>query len=160
MHYLQDLLALVPTLLIWTLTVSSARSAIVPNNLQQRFSLPFQTPRIPQYAHTENARDDRHFLARIRDNVIRTVWRIPTEERLISGDKQSAASRNSPPSRLLARYGGDLVLRFEIRSAEEAKALADAIDVLFLDVWEFTTEWVDIRLSKDVVRIAQDDVLL
>ena len=51
----------------------------------------------------------------------------------------------------MARYGGDLVLRFEINSIEEAKALAEAINVLFLDVWEFTTEWVDIRLSKDVV---------
>ena len=43
------------------------------------------------------------------------------------------------------------MLRFEINSIEEAKALAEAINVLFLDVWEFTTEWVDIRLSKDVV---------
>lgn len=44
-----------------------------------------------------------------------------------------------------------MVLRFEIRSAEEAQALSDAIDVLLLDVWEFTPDWVDIRLSKDVV---------
>ena len=43
------------------------------------------------------------------------------------------------------------MLRFEINSLEEAKALAEAVNVLFLDVWEFTTEWVDIRLSKDVV---------
>ncbi len=43
------------------------------------------------------------------------------------------------------------MLRFEINSIEDAKALAEAINVLFLDVWEFTTDWVDIRLSKDVV---------
>ena len=42
-------------------------------------------------------------------------------------------------------------MRFEIRSAEEAQALSDAIDVLLLDVWEFTPDWVDVRLSKDVV---------
>ena len=34
---------------------------------------------------------------------------------------------------------------------DEAKALSQAIHVLFLDIWEFTTHWVDIRLSKDVV---------
>ena len=44
-----------------------------------------------------------------------------------------------------------MVLRFSITSKEEAKALSEAVQVLFLDVWEFTTEWVDIRLSKDTL---------
>ncbi|KAL8707876.1 MAG: hypothetical protein Q9220_007160 [cf. Caloplaca sp. 1 TL-2023] len=48
-------------------------------------------------------------------------------------------------------YGGDLVLRFDIDTPEEAAALAEAVNVLFLDVWEFNPNWVDIRLSKDVV---------
>ncbi|MCJ1378964.1 putative metallocarboxypeptidase ecm14 [Xylographa soralifera] len=52
---------------------------------------------------------------------------------------------------MLARYGGDVVLRFRIHQKDEAKALAEAVNVLFLDVWEFNTEWVDIRLAKDVI---------
>ena len=52
---------------------------------------------------------------------------------------------------MLARYGGDVVLRFRIHQKDEAIALAEAVNVLFLDVWEFNTEWVDIRLAKDVV---------
>ena len=44
-----------------------------------------------------------------------------------------------------------MVLRFNISSASEAEALVDAIDVLILDVWEFTADWADIRLSKDIV---------
>lgn len=44
-----------------------------------------------------------------------------------------------------------MVLRFNVSSVDEAKALAEAIDVLILDVWEFTTDWVDIRLSRDIV---------
>jgi extracellular matrix protein 14 len=43
------------------------------------------------------------------------------------------------------------VLRFKIRTAEEAKALAEASDILFLDVWEFNDDWADIRVAKDVV---------
>ena len=151
MRYLSELLALGPSLLIWTLTVSIARSAAFPDNPQQPLSLPFQTPRVPQYTHTEKVHHDRRLLARIRDGIIRTLWRIPTHERPESASSKSSDLRNSPPSQLLARYGGDLVLRFEIRSPEEAEALADAINALILDVWEFTTEWVDIRLSKDVV---------
>lgn len=45
-------------------------------------------------------------------------------------------------------------MRFEIKSIEEAEALAEAVIVLFLDVWAFTTDWVDIHLSKDVVSLS------
>ncbi|KAL8731436.1 MAG: hypothetical protein Q9166_003411 [cf. Caloplaca sp. 2 TL-2023] len=58
---------------------------------------------------------------------------------------------NTPPSILLATYRGDVVLRFNLSSPEDAAALSEAINVLFLDVWEFNADWVDIRLSKDVV---------
>ena len=46
-----------------------------------------------------------------------------------------------------------MVLRFHISSVGEAEALVEAIDVLILDVWEFTADWVDIRLSKDIVSL-------
>jgi extracellular matrix protein 14 len=42
-----------------------------------------------------------------------------------------------------------------MQSEAEAAALAEAVTVLMLDVWEFTAEWVDVRLSKDVVRVAR-----
>ena len=44
-----------------------------------------------------------------------------------------------------------MVLRFEIHTAEEARALAEASNILFLDVWEFTKDWADVRLAKEVV---------
>ena len=155
MRHLIDFLTLGSSLLIWTLTISIARSAAFPDHLQRPISLPFQSPHIPQNPHIGKAHEDGRLLARLRDSVIRTVWRVPNDERLKSANPKSPALRISPPSQLLARYGGDLVLRFEIRSAEEAEALADAINVLILDVWEFTTEWVDIRLSKDVVSFSK-----
>lgn len=57
----------------------------------------------------------------------------------------------SPPSKLLARYGEDMVLRFNVSTEYEAEKLAEAASTLFLDVWEFNDNWVDIRLAKDVV---------
>lgn len=44
-----------------------------------------------------------------------------------------------------------MVLRFNISTDDEAKSLSEAADTLLLDVWEFSRDWVDIRLSKDIV---------
>lgn len=96
--------------------------------------------------------------AYLRDNVVRLVWNVPSEDQLRITSPQTPIPTSNPPPSLLERYGGDLVLRFEIKSAAEASALAEAINVLFLDVWEFTSEWVDIRLSKDVVRFVISSV--
>lgn len=89
----------------------------------------------------------------LRDNVVRLIWNVPSEDQLKFTTPKTPIPTSNPLPSLLERYGGDLVLRFEIKSAVEASALAEAINVLFLDVWEFTSEWVDIRLSKDVVRL-------
>ncbi|PPJ52703.1 hypothetical protein CBER1_11122 [Cercospora berteroae] len=55
------------------------------------------------------------------------------------------------PAHPVARYGGDLVLRFNMSTSEESASLAEAADTLMLDVWQFAHDWVDIRLSKDSV---------
>ncbi|KAL8657297.1 MAG: hypothetical protein Q9226_002064 [Calogaya cf. arnoldii] len=92
----------------------------------------------------------RSVFSRLRDGLIRSVWSIPS----CTGDRGATNDikpESTPPSTLLARYGGDVVLRFTINSPEEATALAEAVHVLFLDVWEFNADWVDIRLAKDVV---------
>ena len=140
MRQLSSLLALGPSLLLWYL-LPSANADIYP---QSGSSPSFQ---IPQYPPPKE--DGKPVLSRWRDSLIRKIWGVPEQSCGKKGPE--SRSRTSPPPSLLSRYGGDVVLRFEIQSAEEAAALADAVDVLFLDVWEFTTEWADIRLSKDVV---------
>ncbi len=45
-----------------------------------------------------------------------------------------------------------MVLRFILSTPSEEKALAEAADSLFLDVWEFTNSWADIRLREEDVR--------
>ena len=43
------------------------------------------------------------------------------------------------------------MFRFAISSEVEAKALKEASNVLFLDIWDFAADWADIRLAADVV---------
>ncbi|KAF1972335.1 hypothetical protein BU23DRAFT_590106 [Bimuria novae-zelandiae CBS 107.79] len=85
---------------------------------------------------------------RLSDAIIRRIWRLPEMQKSLSTEEPAV---KGPGRDLLARYGNDLVLRFTITTAEEASALAEAADILFLDVWEFNSDWVDIRIAKDVV---------
>ncbi|KAL9106254.1 MAG: hypothetical protein Q9227_008722 [Pyrenula ochraceoflavens] len=64
------------------------------------------------------------------------------------------------PTNFRARYGEDIVLRFNISNDEEIKALAEAADTLYLDVWESTDFWADIRMAKDIVSFPQVPSLL
>ena len=146
MRLLNNILALCPSLSLWTLTIIfSCADASAINPVHSAPPLPFQLP--SQTLRNDNGRS---WFSRARNNLIQNIWRIPSDDPLVKGNGKDSTSPG-PPQTLLARYGGDLVLRFEIKSSEEAEALAEAVNVLFLDVWEFTTEWVDIRLSKDIV---------
>jgi extracellular matrix protein 14 len=90
----------------------------------------------------------------LRNTAIEKVFGIPPKSTKSQGDNPGALSRSSSsklPSTLLAKYGGDVVLRFNISTSEEEAALSQAADILFLDVWEFTNNWADIRLREDDV---------
>ena len=106
------------------------------------------SPFLPQQS-LRSKKPTRTVVSHFRDSIIRKVWSVP-EPRSPAGSR-ALRSKSDPPSTLQARYGGDVVLRFQISSFEEARALANAVNVLFLDVWEFTSQWADIRLSKDDV---------
>jgi extracellular matrix protein 14 len=100
------------------------------------------------YATTHNA-SPRPW-RRLSDAIIRTIWNLPHDQKS-SGCKNAQGAGNAIGDKLVAQYSEDVVLRFKIRTVEEASALAEAADTLFLDVWEFNDDWADIRLSKDVV---------
>lgn len=90
---------------------------------------------------------------RLSDAIIRKIWKLPEAPSSLDLFAQAASNRGSPAGRWVARYGEDVVLRFTLGTPEEAAALAEAANVLILDVWEFNADWVDIRVAKDVVSV-------
>ncbi|KAH7360092.1 putative metallocarboxypeptidase ecm14 [Rhexocercosporidium sp. MPI-PUGE-AT-0058] len=87
----------------------------------------------------------------LRDIAIQKLFGLPptVTQPGIEKPTSSAPITSQLPATLRAKYGGDVVLRFNLSSAAEETALAQAADTLFLDVWEFTNNWADIRLRED-----------
>lgn len=142
----RTILALSPSLLLWTL-------ALLWSHTDAYLLDP--TPQVPLQVPRPVSRDGsrRSWFSHTRNSVIQSIWQIHSDNVLYNANERDSKTSGPPPT-LVARYGGDLVLRFTINSAEEAAGLAEGAIVLFLDVWEFTTDWVDIRLSKDVVSLS------
>lgn len=91
----------------------------------------------------------------LRDTVIQKLFGLPPTSAKPAHESHGLATRPTSsqlPATLLAKYGGDVVLRFNLSTAAEETALAEAADTLFLDVWEFTNNWADLRLREDDVR--------
>lgn len=83
------------------------------------------------------------FLAKLRDGAVEFLFgQHPTKD---AG--RSATSLES----IKARYKDEIVLRFNVTTTDEEEALAEAAARLFLDVWAFTDDFVDIRLHKDEI---------
>ena len=150
MHWINCIRTLGQFFLLYSLNFPSSHAYTSSiNSLHATSQLPFEIP-----PHQFRGNSGRSWYSRTRNALIQTIWGFPSHNpQSNTNGKDSTVA--SPPPTLLAQYGGDLVLRFDIKSSQEAEALAEAVNVLFLDVWEFTSEWVDIRLSKDVVSVQQ-----
>lgn len=114
------------------------------------------SPELGEYHHTSTHRQPQPFLGkwrRLSERFIERIWSQPPkyEEKRTASESSSRPDAKLLPAHTLAMYGGDVLLRFNISTAEEAKSLAEASDTLLLDVWEFTDDWVDIRLAQELV---------
>ncbi|TVY34934.1 putative metallocarboxypeptidase [Lachnellula subtilissima] len=127
----------------------------------QAFAVPWTTSDNSHYAATQrhSPPEAKHRgvfpqLTWLRDTAIEKVFGVPAKSAKAGTEKPNCASHTSSsqiPATLLAKYGGDVVLRFNLSTPHEEQALAEAADTLFLDVWEFTSNWADIRLREDDV---------
>lgn len=82
------------------------------------------------------------------------TWLRNSAVEFIFGRPASAKPKSAPARGMGAfnpRYSKETVLRFNVSSQEDENALADAADRLFLDVWGFTRNHVDIRIHKNDV---------
>jgi extracellular matrix protein 14 len=87
----------------------------------------------------------------LRNTFVRAAHQLP-QESAKNVPVTTRQSNSKLPSKLLAHYHKDVVLRFNLSTPYEEQMLATAADRLLLDVWEFTNNWADIRLGEDVVR--------
>jgi extracellular matrix protein 14 len=89
---------------------------------------------------------------RFSNQVIAKFWGQCKEESHTNGKSKGAKSTSDNGSRRAwARYGQDIVLRFNVTTTADAVAITEASRDLYLDVWEFNDNWVDIRLAKNDV---------
>lgn len=112
-----------------------------------------QVDALPSARLAHSPRASKSWFTVVADRVIEAVWPPLRVE-----EKHGATSPN-PPTHHLVRYGGDVVLRFNTTQHEETEALAEAVRILLLDVWDSNSDWVDIRVSKDAVCLHSMTVL-
>lgn len=91
-------------------------------------------------------------LKRLRDSAF-GIFNDHSDREAIYRQRQQERRGPGISSSLSTRYGNDVVLRFNISSIDEERALSKAADTLFLDVWAFANGWADIRLGKDDVSL-------
>ena len=98
----------------------------------------------PRASHTPTSTSISRFpfLTKFRDCAIEFVFgKHPS--------KQAQSLR--VPDTLRAQYENEIVIRFNVTRQEEEAALARAADRLFLDIWAFTDDFVDVRINANDV---------
>ncbi|KAK0626661.1 hypothetical protein B0T14DRAFT_421777 [Immersiella caudata] len=80
------------------------------------------------------------FLKRLRDSAIELILGPPPSSRAKPVWADAASVH--------ARYRDDVVIRFNVTNPQEETALSVAAVQLILDVWAFTPDYVDVRISK------------
>lgn len=124
----------------WVITLLATTAVAVPS---------FEPSQSQNRLSPRTQSEHRPIWRSISDPIIRKVWGIAQED--VPSSPLDHSNKQKDASAQLARHGGEIVLRFNITSAKETAALSEAADTLFLDVWEYTDDWVDVRLAKDIV---------
>ncbi|KAL0637127.1 putative metallocarboxypeptidase ecm14 [Maublancomyces gigas] len=128
----------------------SADAAIIPDSLVRRSTAAEPALNIPDLipqSVVHGGKDDRRWSTRLRDTVVGKLF--GTADR--HGRRREQHKYLSQMSKIISQYDGDVVLRFNLSSPEEGKALAEASNILYLDVWSTTKTHADIRMAEAMV---------
>jgi len=151
MHYNIHLLA-PAVVLVGAVIQCGTNAAILPDSLGRRVAVE------PKSVHTVrefpdprvSAPEPPRWSTRIRDAVISQLFG--------RADRQGRRRENrrylSATTKVVSQYAGDVVLRFTLKTPEEIKALAEASNILLLDVWSTTKTHADIRIAEADVCLA------
>lgn len=104
---------------------------------------------------TFESADQQHVLTNIqstRPTSLLTKVYSSLIERFWPHCKEVSSRKQKPQTaKVSSKYSDDVVLRFKIKNQDEAQAFAEAVNTLYLDVWEASRDWADVRLSKKVL---------
>lgn len=148
MHFNANVLTVLAAATLWL----STDAAIIPDSLVRRSTTAEPAPGtsglIPQsVGHSGD--DDRRWSTRLRDTMVGKLFGKADRH----GRRREQQKHLSQMSKIISQYDGDVVLRFNLSSPEEAKALAEASNILYLDVWSTTKTHADIRMAEVMVCI-------
>jgi extracellular matrix protein 14 len=113
-------------------------------------SLALLTPAVLSHPSNTNRSSDPSSWRKFTASVVSRVW--PSWGSDKSYSHSDAAAQSNARS---ARYLNDVVLRFNLTTPDQAWAIKEAAEDLYLDIWEHTDDWVDIRVAKDIVCITR-----
>jgi extracellular matrix protein 14 len=86
---------------------------------------------------------------RFTNAIISSIWPLKYGQATGTANANCPKSRDGPkPANL---YSEDIVLRFNLSSAAQARAIAEAAEEFYLDIWEHSDDWVDIRVAQSFV---------
>jgi extracellular matrix protein 14 len=88
-------------------------------------------------------------IRRFTNAIISSIWPLQNGKSTGVPNCKSANSRDGPRTANL--YSEDIVLRFNLSSAAQARAIAEAAEEFYLDIWEHSENWVDIRVTQSFV---------
>lgn len=116
----------------------SGNAARVPGSVNHAGSI--ETGNVVQ----EPVSETRRWSTRLRDGFVGKFFGRADRH----GRRKENQRYLAETSRIVSQYVGDVVLRFTLKSAEETRALAEASNILLLDVWLTTKTHVDIRIAE------------
>jgi extracellular matrix protein 14 len=88
----------------------------------------------------------------LSNSIISRIWPLKNSQSSATQHGDCGRVKDQPQTAKL--YSEDIVLRFNVSTAEEVQAIAEAVEEYYLDIWEFTDNWVDIRLAQNFVSIS------